>query len=493
MITDRDKVMGCWLGKAVGGTLGQTFEGLEGPLEATFYVPVPTEMVPNDDLDLQVLYACVLADLPAPTVDRHILAESWRNHVAFPWNEYGVAMRNQAEGLEPPYTGSFDNWFTCGEGAAIRTELWACLAPGDPDTAGRYAYEDACFDHAGDGIQAAVFLARLQSAAFAESDPRTLIATALQGVEPGSGIAGVVQDTLAWVDAGLDWHAVRAEIIRRYGNSDFTDVRVNTGFVILGWLAGSTFSERILITNNCGYDCDSSTASIGALLGILDPTGIEEHWLEPIGRDLVLNPEITGIDPPPTLDEFTDLVLDLRGRLAGQQPAPREASFSPAAHTIPVQRGWMNTNNGKWEIRDQTELPPAGSRLPQVELHEHQLPGTWVRLGRESFEDRILVLRYRLDARGRDQARLMVNCTEHFRVWLDDEYLFGAQGSQYMFPAPHMAPLGQAIDFQPGAGVHELTLAIKQPPVHRDTAEWVIGLVELPSCLWIENAFRPAQ
>ena len=28
----REKILGCWLGKAVGGTLGQTFEGLEGPL-----------------------------------------------------------------------------------------------------------------------------------------------------------------------------------------------------------------------------------------------------------------------------------------------------------------------------------------------------------------------------------------------------------------------------------------------------------------------------
>lgn len=487
----RDKVMGCWLGKAVGGTLGQTFEGLEGPLEATFYVPVPTEMVPNDDLDLQVLYACVLAELPDPMVDRHLLAESWRRHVEFPWNEYGVAMRNQAEGLAPPFTGSFDNWFTCGEGAAIRSELWACLAPGDPDTAGSYAYEDACFDHAGDGIQAAVFLARLQSAAFTEQDPRVLIETALAGIEPGSGLASVVRDTVAWVDEGRDWLSVRAEIIGRYGSSDFTDVRVNTGFVILGWLAGGSFSERILITNNCGYDCDSSTASIGALLGILDPSGIDQRWLAPIGRDLVLNPEITGISAPPTLDEFTDLVLDLRRRLAGKRPQPREVSFRAQDHTIPVHRGWMNTNDGKWDIRDQTELPPEGSPVPEVEMVQHNLPGTWVRLAREDFEDRILVLRYRFDARGRSHVRLMINSTEHFRAWVDGEYLFGAQGSQYMFPAPHMAPMGQAIDIEPVGGVHDLTIAIKQPPLDRDIAEWVVGLVELPSCLWIENALRP--
>ena len=180
----RDRIMGCWMGKAVGGTLGQTFEGLSGPLTADFYHPVPTEMVPNDDLDLQVLYAVVMDGMPQPRVDRHVIANAWRDHVEFPWNEYGVGMRNLAEGIQPPYTGSFDNWFTCGEGAAIRSELWACLAPGDPDLAAAYAYEDACFDHDGDGIVAAQFLARLQSLAFDESDPDTLLDGALAGIDP---------------------------------------------------------------------------------------------------------------------------------------------------------------------------------------------------------------------------------------------------------------------------------------------------------------------
>ena len=109
---------------------------------------------------------------------------------------------------------------------------------------------------------------------------------------------------------------------------------------------------------------------------------------------------------------------------------------------------------------------------------------------RSEFEDRILFLKYRLDGRGRDRVRLMFNCTEHYRVWLDGEFLYGAQGTQYLFPAPHMPPAGQFHDFDLGAGGHELAVAVKRPPLGRDLAEWVIGLVELPSALWIENAFR---
>jgi len=488
----REKILGCWLGKAVGGTLGQTFEGLSGPLTADFYYPVPDEMVPNDDLDLQVLYACVMHERGATTVERSLIADCWRDHVEFPWNEYGVAMRNLAEGIEPPYTGSFDNWFTCGEGAAIRSELWACLAPGDPDRAAAYAYEDACFDHAGEGVIAAQFLARLQSIAFVESDPDTIIDRALAGIPESSDIHAVVTRTRQWVREGLHWIDVRARIMADFGRSDFTDVRPNTGFVILGWLAGTTFSEQILICNNSGEDCDSSTATLGALLGIIDASRIEERWLAPIGRDLVLNDEITGIEPPATLDEFTDMVIELAGRLDVDAPAPQTVGFDPAQHRIPVRKGWYNTTHGKWDVRDQTELPPVGSALPEgITYEDAELDGTWTRMPRTAFEDRILMLTFSLDGRGRENVRLMFNSTEHHRIWLDGEFLHGAQGSQFMFPAPHMAPVGQYVDFTLSPGSHELTVAVKQPPQERETAEWVIGLVELPSALWVENAFRP--
>lgn len=488
----RDRIEGCWLGKAVGGTLGQTFEGLKGPLEADFYYPVPTEMVPNDDLDLQVLYACVLDTQLSPTVNRHVLAGAWRDHVAFPWNEYGVGMRNLAEGLEPPYTGSYDNWFTRGEGAAIRSELWACLAPGNPDLAALYAYEDACFDHAGDGIYAAQFLARLQSLAFVESNPDALLDGALGGIPADSDIARVVTDTRRWVSEHEDWRDIRQLIVDVYGQDDFTDVRQNTGFVILGWLKGKNFSERICITNNCGEDCDSSTATIGALLGILDPSSIDEKWLAPIGNDLVLNAEITGITPPATLTGFTDLVIDLQGRLTEEQPSVMSGDFDPAEHAIPVGIAHFNRSFGTWADRDQSGLPPVGGSVPTEEVTATTLPGTWMRMPRSDFEDSLLLVRYSVDSRGRDEVRLMFNSTEDYRIWLDGEYLHGAQGSNLMFPAPHMAPVGQFLDFIMKSGPHVLTVAIRKPPERRDIAEWVIALVEMPSALWIENAFRPS-
>ncbi len=493
MPTVRERTMGCWLGKAVGGTLGQTFEGLEGPLDADFYLPVPTTMVPNDDLDLQVVHACSIRDLAEARVDRHVLADGWLRHVRFPWNEYGVGLRNLREGIRPPHTGRFDNWFTCGEGAAIRAELWACLAPGDPDLAQAYAYEDACFDHDGDGLLAAQFVARLEAAAFVESDPGTLLGTALANLpDAGGGIAAVVRDTVAWVDEGLDWQDVRARLVARYANDDFTDVRVNTGFVVTGWLLGRDFGERILICNNCGSDCDSSTATLGALLGILDPDGIGERWLRPIGRDLVLSPGIVDLDAPATLDELTDLVASLRGQLAARphQPPPEEP-FDANRWAIPVRRGCTTTEHGRWDVRDQTELPPPGAPELEAELVETTVEGTWLRLPRDDFGDRILVLEYTLDGRGTTAVRLMLTCTEHLRAWLDGSFLHAAQGTTYQFPAPHMPPVGQFVDLELAPGPHRLRLAVKRPPAGRDHAELVVALVDAADHQWIPNALRP--
>lgn len=487
------KIMGCWLGKAVGGTLGQNFEGLIGPLDAQFYTPVPTEMIPNDDLDLQVLYAVLLSESSDPSVDRIFLGSAWENHVEFPWNEYGVGQRNWAEGIRPPFTGSFDNWFTCGEGAAIRSELWACLAPGKPDLAAQYAFEDACFDHDGDGIYAAQFLARVQSAAFIESDIFKLIDIGLAGIPKDSGIHRVVTDTLKWCETLNDWKVIRQNIMTKYGNSDMTNVMPNTGFVILGLVKGKDFSERICITNNCGEDTDSSTASLGSLLGIIDPTCIDDKWLTPIGNDLVLSKEIKNINSPKTLDDFTQLVIDLGKRLNSKEPKKVVTKFDPKKYEIPVSMTWTNGISYQWAKRDMSELPPVGTRAPieDLKLEKTSIPGTWMKIPFEECKDRILYVRYTINARNRENVRLMINTNVEFRSWLDGEPFMVSLGSPGLFPAPHSPQAGHGKDFQLSHGDHDLLVAFRRPINGDKWLEWIIALVEMPSAKWIENAFRP--
>lgn len=310
--TLRDKIIGCWIGKSIGGTLGAPVEGHLNPPPRYFYDPIPDRMMPNDDLDLQVLWLEELERSGFPVSCRK-LADRWLESVHFHPDEYGIAIRNITRGLYPPFSGSFDNPFRNGMGAAIRTELWACLAPGNPDLAVRLATEDACVDHVDDGLYAAQFLAALESLAFVESNRNTLLDSALSYIPADSRVRRAIGLVRARWAEGADAAAIRADVLKHFATDNWTDVAVNLAFIVLGWLAGrGDFGASICAAVNCGYDADCTGATLGALLGILDPGSIPAKWLEPIGRDIVLSPSICGAHPPASIDEMSDRILALR-------------------------------------------------------------------------------------------------------------------------------------------------------------------------------------
>ena len=164
----RNKVRGCWMGKNIGGTLGAPFEGIRISEDIEFYTEdLSKGAIPNDDLDLQLAFLNA-AERFGKAVDAKILAEYWVTAITPNWAEYGVGKTNLRLGLQPPVSGGFVNHYKDSNGAWIRSELWACLMPGHPELAVRYAYQDAIVDHADEGVYAEVFTAALESAAFAE-------------------------------------------------------------------------------------------------------------------------------------------------------------------------------------------------------------------------------------------------------------------------------------------------------------------------------------
>ena len=55
-----DKVYGCFIGKAISGNIGAPHEGVKMPLELEFRNDMINCSLPNDDLDLQVLWLDVV-------------------------------------------------------------------------------------------------------------------------------------------------------------------------------------------------------------------------------------------------------------------------------------------------------------------------------------------------------------------------------------------------------------------------------------------------
>lgn len=309
----RDKVRGCWLGKSIGGTLGAPLEGKKGLFSLEFYDPLPTAPIPNDDLDIQLVWVHALKQCGIHLTSAD-LAREWLEHIVYHWDEYGCHTHNLRKGLLPPVSGWYNNWHIDSEGSPIRSEIWAVIAPGCPDIAAEYARQDAMLDHAGgEGVYGEVFLSALQSAAFLESDPRKLIEIGLSMIPEECRTARAVRDVVKWYDAGIGWEECRELLLEKHGRSNPQDSPQNQGIVVLGWLYGNNdFGDSILKAVNCGEDTDCTGATLGAILGIiLGGSQIPRKWLEPVSDAVVSGWGIVGLDHPRTVDELTEDCLNL--------------------------------------------------------------------------------------------------------------------------------------------------------------------------------------
>jgi len=328
----RDKVLGCWLGKNIGGTVGAPFEWKRQVNDISFYVQADLNgrALPNDDLDIQLLWLCAMEEKGLDVTSQR-LADYWCRFVTPHWAEYGNAKINMRHGLLPPLSGSTGNAFKHSCGAYIRSEIWACVAPGLPHVAAHYAVRDAILDHGdGEGTYAEVFMAALESAAFVVSDLRALIDIALTYVPADCGVAAAVRTTLQCRDAGKTWLETRDEILRHHRGrlADFWpvsprdrelgfdtgelgyDVPSNIALTLVSLLwGGEDFGQVMCIAVNCGEDTDCTAATAGSIWGIIHgAAAVPQKWIDPIGRGIatiVLNlGELWHL--PKTVDELAD-------------------------------------------------------------------------------------------------------------------------------------------------------------------------------------------
>ncbi|MFW6189486.1 MAG: ADP-ribosylglycohydrolase family protein [Planctomycetota bacterium] len=306
--TYRDKVLACWLGKNIGGTLGAPYETQKHVHDLEFYDPVPEEPLPNDDLDFQLVWLKMLEEEGVcPTLPD--FADYWTRYLsAYPWNEYGFCRRNLARGLLPPISGCFENYYVDEMGSPIRSEIWACTAPADPQLAAARAWSDSALDHAGgEGMLGEMFWAAVESAAFVIEDPVRLIRIGLNMIPVPSAVSRVVREALWCRRNGLRWAEARQRIATTFGHSQPCNAVPNHGFMILGWLYGRDFGDRLCKAVNCGYDTDCTGATLGSVLGIVGGTAaIPERWRRPVGEGIVLHRFTGDCDAPADVQELTD-------------------------------------------------------------------------------------------------------------------------------------------------------------------------------------------
>ena len=333
----RNRIKGCYTGKNIGGTFGAPFECKRQVNTVTFYTQDLSMGPPaNDDLDLQLVWLNAVEKF-GRTVDAHILGEYWLSYIIPNWVEYGMAKANLRSSLLPPLSGYVDNTYGNSCGAFIRSEIWACLAPGNPDIAARYAYEDAIVDHCMEGALGEVFFAAMQSSAFIESDYRKLIDIGLSYIPEDSAVSRAIrmardcyEQNVPVSDCRIRIHnafpgtfgiqGIKIKDIDPVGSKGMVngepgfDTPENVAFAIAAWLYGENdFEKSLLIANSFGEDTDCICASLCSTLGILlGEENIPAKWKDPLDDKIstccIKNTSI-GLWIPDTATELTERIL----------------------------------------------------------------------------------------------------------------------------------------------------------------------------------------
>ena len=330
--TYKDKVKACWIGKNIGGTIGGPYEGRREILDVKGFLTESGEPMPNDDLDLQLVWLHAVEKEGAKNITAEVLGEYWLSFICASPAEYGITKANMRNGLTPPLSGDApNNIWKDSNGAWIRTEIWATLAPAMPDVAVRYSIEDAKVDHGmGEGTYAAMFVAAVESAAFALTDLRKLIEVGLSKIPEDCRVYKTIKLLCKLHDEGKSPIEAR-NAIQKF-NEDLADgwfqAPSNVAFAVLGLLYGENdFKKSMLLAVNCGDDTDCTAATVGSIFGIMHGTkGIPEDWKNHIGDRIITCCIAQGVcfRFVKTCTELTEKVVRLAPVVVEQSRAERQ-------------------------------------------------------------------------------------------------------------------------------------------------------------------------
>ena len=317
-----DKVYGCFLGKTVAGTMGAPYEGIKMPLELQFKPEMINTMLPNDDLDLQVLWLDVVKKY-GEDFSSYDLQKCFCENCDYSPGEYAIMRKNYEKGIYPPESGRFCNdFYIQGMGCPIRSEIWACLYPAQPQKAADMSERDGVLDHDGESVYAERFFAALESAAFVESDLYKLIDMALEVIPADCKIRTLISDTRAWCREYEGVKQVLARILDKYGHPDCTNLFQNIGITLAALLGGNMdLIKTSMDALNCGFDIDCTCATAGAVIGVIRGAKslIDQYDLGDVKF-------VLGVRSPDHTDSVYDLSVEIAELGAFLAPEPIEGA-----------------------------------------------------------------------------------------------------------------------------------------------------------------------
>ena len=449
----RDQILGCWLGKGIGGALGMPYEGNPHVLNCQLE-DMSEEPLPNDDLELQLLWLRMLETEGTGIRAKHLAQAAYDYYICYP-DEYGISKWNTARGLKPPVTGRHNNWFHDGMGAAIRSEIWACLFPGNPDLAAAFAREDAIIDHDRDGVWAEVFLAAVESALFHDPDLSSALEEGFKRIPSDCRVALGMRRVQNLHAEQTPWLETRAVVLKEFGHHNFTDVSMNLAFIMQGLLYGAgDFGQSIKMAINCGMDTDCTGATCGSILGIqLGAKRMSEEW-KAVGRELAVSDCLAGLNLPLTADDLTSRTIAMADVMAEHYADGFINPTPDAGQPAHDHREWLI-----FPVRQEEGFaPPERIRAAQEcpsEYPEQLVDAPGMQLELSEYIERPGDILYLLTWFHVDEdfdGHIMLCADTGMTVWLDDKQVMDYHGRRKALPAFHRTEGGGTVPISLEAG-----------------------------------------
>ncbi len=311
----RDKLLGAWLGRAAGCTLGvpaeswpvedmanlASFGGQPFPPEDYWaahpqggrvhygtctlddYLQGQIRAVPvDDDLGYTQLGLLILEKY-GPDFTTANVGEAWVRHLPIACTAEDVALRNLKAGVAAGSAGARGNPYVEWIGADIRSDPWGYAAMGWPEKAAEFAYRDAYLSHRKNGIYGAMFFAAAIAASFAVDDPIEALRIGLTEIPRDCRLAGDLRWALQRAPRLDGWEHGRRLVEKRFAGMHHVHTNNNACLTVFGLALGQKdFTKTIGYTVAMGLDNDCTAATAGSILGaILGKRGIPEHWWKP--------------------------------------------------------------------------------------------------------------------------------------------------------------------------------------------------------------------
>lgn len=311
-----ERILGAWLGRCAGCTLGKPVEGwprerIEKALKSVnaypldYYFPrvdPPTDEYPinpndpclaeniramarDDDIDYTILGLHTLEENGLDFTSRDI-ANQWLSHLPYHmvYTAERAAYRNLVNGLEPPDSAVFRNPYREWIGAQIRADAFGYVAPGMPEVAAEFAFRDAAVSHVKNGIYGEMFVAAMLAAAFTTSNMEEIITIGLSEIPQNSRLAEAVRDVLDWSKKFPRWESAWEQVMQKYGGYHGVHTINNAAIVLLGLLyGGNDLTQTISIAVMGGLDTDCNGATAGSILGAAEgASALPSRWTAPL-------------------------------------------------------------------------------------------------------------------------------------------------------------------------------------------------------------------